>query len=91
MNKNEKKTESVKIRLTQTEFYSIQQIALKSSSSISSVIRSALFDRQTDFGSSIKSELIKQKIYNLIQHTKMPKASRENLIKELNRHDTCRH
>ncbi len=87
MRKHENKSESVKIRLTKTEFCSIRQTAQNRSDTVSNVIRDAMFNQQSDLCSSISSELVKQKIYNLIQHTAMPKASRENLIKELNSHD----
>ena len=33
----------------------------------------------------------KQKMYNLIQHTKMPTESRKNLVKELNSYDEGRY
>ena len=87
MKSHENKSESIKIRLTKTEFCSIQQTAQNRSDTVSNVIRDAMFNQQSDLCSSISSELVKQKIYNLIQHTAMPKASRENLIKELNSHD----
>lgn len=87
MRNHENKSESVKVRLTKTELHCIQQIAQNHSDTVSNVIRDAMFNQQSDRCSSISSELVKQKIYNLIQHTAMPKASRENLIKELNSHD----
>lgn len=87
MRKHENKTESVKIRLTKTEFHSIRQIAENHSDTVANVIRDALFNEQADLCSSIRTELINQKMYNLIQHTNMPKASCEKLIKELNHYD----
>lgn len=87
MKNHENKTESVKIRLTKTELDSIRKTAEEHSDTVSNVIRDILFKKQRDLCSSIRIELIKQKTYNLIQHTDMPKASRENLIKELNNYD----
>lgn len=84
MRNHENKSESVKVRVTKTELHCIQQIAQNRPDTVSNVIRDAMFNQQSDFCSSIKNELIKQRIFNLIQHTSMPKASRENLIKELN-------
>lgn len=84
MRNHENKSESVKVRLTKTELHCIQQIAQNRSATVSNMIRDAIFNQQSNLCSSIKNELIKQRLYNLIQHTPMPKASRENLIKELN-------
>lgn len=87
MKNHENKTESVKIRLTKTELDSIRKTAEEHSDTVSNVIRDILFKKQRDLCSSIRAELIRQKTYNLIQHIAMPKASRENLIKELNNYD----
>lgn len=87
MRNHENKTESVKIRLTKTELDSIRKTAEEHSDTVSNVIRDILFKKQRDLCSSIRTELIRQKTYNLIQHIAMPKASRENLIKELNNYD----
>ena len=91
MKNHENKSESVKIRLTKTEFTSIRKTAEEHSNTVSNVIRDILFNNQLDLCSSIRTELIRQKTYNLIQHTAMPKESRENLIKELNNYDGRRH
>ena len=87
MKSHENKTESVKIRLTKTELDSIRKTAEEHSDTVSNVIRNILFKKQLDLCSSIRTELIRQKMYNLIQYTAMPKTSRENLIKELNNYD----
>lgn len=87
MKNHENKTESVKIRLTKTELDSIRKTAEEYSDTVSNVMRNVLFNNQLDLCSSVRSELIRQKTYNLIQHIAMPKASRENLIKELNNYD----
>lgn len=83
MKNHENKSESVKIRLTKTELDSIRKTAEEHSDTVSNMIRNILFNNQLDLCSSIRAELIRQQIYNLIQHTAMPKESRENLIKEL--------
>ena len=87
MKNHENKSESVKIRLTKTELDSIRKTAEEYSDTVSNVMRNVLFNNQLDLCSSVRSELIRQQIYNLIQHISMPKASRENLIKELNNYD----
>lgn len=87
MKNHENKSKSVKIRLTKAELDSIRKTAEEHSATVSNVIRDILFNNQLDFCSSIRTELIRQKTYNLIQHIAMPKASRENLIKELNNYD----
>lgn len=91
MKNHENKTKSAKMRLTKTEFDSIRKTAEEHSNTVSNVIRDILFNNQLDLCSSIRTELIRQKTYNLIQHTAMPKESRENLIKELNSYDGRRH
>ena len=48
MRKHENKSESVKIRLTKTEFCSIQQTAQNRSDTVSNVIRDAMFNQQSD-------------------------------------------
>ena len=87
MKSHENKSESIKIRLTKTELDSIRKTAEEHSDTLSNVIRDILFNNHLDLCSSIRTELIRQKTYNLIQHIAMPKASRENLIKELNNYD----
>lgn len=91
MKSHENKSESIKIRLTKTELDSIRKTAEEHSDTVSNVIRNVLFNNKLDLCSSIRAELIIQQIYNLIQHTAMPKESRENLIKELNSYDKRRH
>ena len=91
MNNREKKTKTVRIRLTQSEFDAVCEAAQIRSSSVSNVIRDALFNQHTESCASIKTELVKQKMYNLIQHTKMPTESRKNLVKELNSYDEGRY
>ena len=91
MKSHENKSESVKNRLTKTELDSIRKTAEEYSDTVSNVMRNVLFNNQLDLCSSVRSELIRQQIYNLIQHTAMPKESRENLIKELNNYDRRRH
>ena len=83
MRSRENKSESIKIRLTKTESLSICKVAEEHSDTRPNVIRDILFNKQLDLCSSIRSELIRQETYNLIQHTAMPEESRENLIKEL--------
>lgn len=87
MNNHENKTKYVKARLSDTEFNAVQQTVTNYLTTISDLIRKALFDQRTDLCSSIRTELIKQEMYNLIQHTAMPKESRKKLIEEMNNHD----
>ena len=91
MNNREKKTKTVRIRLTQSEYTAVCEAAQIRSSSVSNVIRDALFNQHTESCASIKTELVKQKMYNLIQHTKMSTESRKNLVKELNSYDEGRY
>lgn len=87
MSTREKKTQNIKIRMTKTEENAVIKIAEENHSTVSDVIRNALFNNKNDMNSSIIVELYKQKTYNLIQHTPMPKESRENIVKELNEYE----
>lgn len=87
MPKSEKKTETLKLRVTEREYELIKVQAKKNHTTTSDVIRTALFADNNDISVAIHAEIHRQKIYNLLQHTKMPTESRKVLIKELNSHD----
>lgn len=87
MPKSEKKTEILKLRVTEQEYESIKAQAQKNHTTTSDVIRTALFTDNNDMSTAIHAEIHRQKIYNLLQHTKMPTESRKLLIKELNTHE----
>lgn len=87
MRTSEKKTQNIKIRMTKTEENAVIRIAKENHSTVSDVIRKTLFNNTTEINTSIMIELYKQRIYNLIQHTPMPKDSRENIVKELNKYE----
>ncbi|WP_455055463.1 plasmid mobilization protein [Merdimonas faecis] len=91
MPKTEKKTKYVKIRITESEFNAINTKAKSNHTTISNVLREACFNSDCCIADSIRNEIRFQKIFNLIQHTKMPRSSREKLIKELNNHDDSRY
>lgn len=91
MPKTEKKTKYVKVRVTEPEFNAINTKAKSSDTTISNVLREACFNSDCSIADSIRNEMRFQKIFNLIQHTKMPRSSREELIKELNNHDNRRY
>ena len=93
MPKTEKKSKYVKVRVTESEFNAINTKAKSNHTTISNVLREACFnsDCNCSIADSIRNEIRFQKIFNLIQHTKMPRSSREKLIKELNNHDDSRY
>lgn len=87
MKKTEKKTDILKVRVTSAERKAIEAQAENSASTVSSIVRKSLFTDKTDPVIAIRTELEKQRLFNLLQHTRMPKDSRELLIKELNKND----
>ena len=87
MKKTEKKTDVLKVRVTSTERKAIEAQAENSASTVSSIVRKSLFTDKADPVIAIRTELEKQRLFNLIQHTKMQKNSKELLIKELNKND----
>lgn len=92
MPKKENKTKTIKIRVTESEYEAIAKLAAQGNDTLSSIIRDALFTKDNnDINTGIQTELFKQQLYNLIQHTPMPKDSRKILIKELDKHDSCRY
>lgn len=91
MPKTEKKTKYVKVRVTEPEFNAINTKAKRNHTTISNVLREACFNSNCSIADSIRNEIRFQKVFNLIQHTKMPRSSREKLIKELNNHDDSRY
>ena len=65
MNNREKKTKTVRIRLTQSEFDAVCEAAQIRSSSVSNVIRDALFNQHTESCASIKTESRKNLVKEL--------------------------
>lgn len=87
MKNTERKTKTIKLRVTESEYEAIAIQSQRNSTTISDTIRKTIFNSSNSSSAAILAELSRQKMYNLIQHTQMPLHSRESLMKELNRHD----
>ncbi len=87
MKNTERKTKTIKLRVTESEYEAITIQSQRDSTTISDTIRKTIFNSSNSSSTAILAELSRQKMYNLIQHTSMPKYARESLMKELNRHD----
>lgn len=87
MPKKEKLTKSVKIRLSDSLFDQINRIAEENHSTLSETIRKILLNKDCSPSVLIQCELRYQKLFNLLQHIKMPQQSREIILQEMNNHD----
>ncbi len=87
MKNTERKTKTIKLRVTESEYEAIAMQTQVNSTTISDTIRKIIFNSSNSSSAAVLAELSRQKMYNLIQHTQMPKHSRESLMKELNKHD----
>ena len=87
MKNTERKTKTIKLRVTESEYEAIAMQTQVNSTTISDTIRKIIFNSSNSSSAAVLAELSRQKMYNLIQHTSMPKYARESLMKELNRHD----
>ena len=80
-------TEVYKFRTTALQSEALKEYAKNNDCSISEAIRDLLFSEPTDLVFRIQKELIKQRVYNLLQNTKMPEQTRKTLIEEVSKID----
>lgn len=86
MDTAKKKSHTLKFRVTESEYEIILKQVTAQNTTVSEVLRNSLFKGNNDIGNTIRDQFILQNMYNLIQHTQMPKSSRNSLIQEINRY-----
>ena len=86
MSNQHKLSETIKFRLTEGEFDTLTMyVANNPGTSLSSVIRDAIFNSNNRISFALREELVQQRLYNLIQRVKISESAKKSMIEELNR------
>lgn len=86
MDKKEKLTENVKVRVSTNEKNFIEEAARSEGMSMSELIRHSIFDAKntTDYAAKIQRNKVKHEIRNKIVSMNLSKATRDKILKEMN-------
>lgn len=86
MSNQHKLSKTIKFRLTEEEFNALTMyVANNPGTSLSSVIRDAIFNSNNIISFALREELVRQRLYNLILRAKISEPAKNSIIEELNR------